>query len=1367
MKQYIVQYMTKYLNIQHFQHFNKTDDDFTKYYDNTIIHPELSQLYDYPYCIVIAEPGYGKTRLLKEVVLRASKHNKKAFFIDSKKVGDDIVSAIKKCKSIESNIDENSLQKQSAFSNTDEHSIDENTIICLDALDELPFSKLFGFLEMVEMFIQENPNVQLFLSCRIHHIQKIDFDLQTLPFEYIELSKFGHYQISTYLENNLKNYKEIDQKIQDHGLNEFLSIPRYLYYFVELIRDKNVDSVLKLTRIELFENFIYRKLDKERGGTIPHSQYDVIKRVLEKIAFLMKMYQVSQLSKDELLTVFEHIDSSLGHILFRDDLLTILYDKSVLKDNLDSIEFENKEFLDFLAAKELLRFEHIEQIFFDLVFEPYLMEVYADWFYVMPFMFEQHEQLLSQFVDYLDKNRHKILRDEYFEVLASIEPKLIKPEIRERIFHLIFDYYTDHNKWFLSIGHYTLSKNLVAFGSSELVHKKTILSVDDTKEDEQLYVARINAVEIIAAKFLEFNNEQKEFWKNKFSEWLNLKPYDKYQSLHSHISSVASVFAKDDFDWIKKHRFIFEEGTEVQNEYARSCFKIAAEDLFSIDVYFEAHDFIHKNTHKTDTIYDDSIRYIGRLKTSDAIAYSLKKLMEGDDKKYLHRFLYQSDLGRSDEFLQSFLKHVADAINDEIIQLLKEMILILMNESWHTGIHKIPLLIEEILYMLIKHDMNYVEEIIQYLYSLYQNETIYYHQAEFFIIDHLAKYFSKKNFQFIYKQLRCFDDEKHSFIDFAYRLYIDKTLNNKVAELIFQKHKSDIQQIESERQKYLDGLGKKSKPKKNICQEWEYKIEPEPGKFRTDLFRFYLQEKTNLTNCPNYEINRRKTIEWAKIVLENNDPLKNGKVEQTSESSHTVWQIPWFNDCIELLLNDDESISQTAIDNTFRYLPFNINGDYVNTLKLAKNPSQEAIKDVIDVYSGKREDGLATYHPQNLIEAYKHLRIKEAELLLLSMVENTGIADFIKIEILDVLPNEILTKTKIEELLKREQDTKKISEKLLAILVQKHNDEDALKRVIKCIKITAKKARVKNDDGSLWSTDLEFIHHPLAFVLMNYDKYRIDIDEEFLLLAVELRNKNKKTNAYFLEEIVFGHMKFLRNNNSLEPLHLMENFLQKNHKKTELHWFEYKFIELKSYYLEKMAKPPHIMNVLKKYQSLQEKEYMVVSSPIHLLEIIKDIIDKDLKSWIENEGAYKYIDELAKKKANRNAEDFIQKTIKSQIELALIKRGFRPSELRIKREEQTLDDKRIDFTVSYGLVGQILIELKLDSNVEAKSTHKKGQEYTEKLHQYIKGSNSDFGIFLIFNVDSARMVFDMQIQKLIEHYSSEELISVMGINCRV
>ena len=63
-----------------------------------------------------------------------------------------------------------------------------------------------------------------------------------------------------------------------------------------------------------------RKLDKERDKGIPKSQYDVIKRVLEKISIVMKIYQVSQISKDELFTIFEDIDSNFSQIVFRDDL---------------------------------------------------------------------------------------------------------------------------------------------------------------------------------------------------------------------------------------------------------------------------------------------------------------------------------------------------------------------------------------------------------------------------------------------------------------------------------------------------------------------------------------------------------------------------------------------------------------------------------------------------------------------------------------------------------------------------------------------------------------------------------------------------------------------------------------------------------------------------------------------------------------------------------------------------------------------------------------------------------------------------------------------------------------------------------------
>ena len=69
---------------------------------------------------------------------------------------------------------EEDLLKQSKFSNTDDMSLDENTLICIDALDELPFEKLYAFMEMIESFIHQNPLTKLFVSCRTHHLKKMD-----------------------------------------------------------------------------------------------------------------------------------------------------------------------------------------------------------------------------------------------------------------------------------------------------------------------------------------------------------------------------------------------------------------------------------------------------------------------------------------------------------------------------------------------------------------------------------------------------------------------------------------------------------------------------------------------------------------------------------------------------------------------------------------------------------------------------------------------------------------------------------------------------------------------------------------------------------------------------------------------------------------------------------------------------------------------------------------------------------------------------------------------------------------------------------------------------------------------------------------
>ena len=188
--------------------------------------------------MVVAEPGYGKTRLLKEIIVQSEK-NHQAFFIDAKKIKQSsIEESFQKCKKIElSNISEEELQKLTAFKNTEDNFVNEGkTIICIDALDEVAVSDLYELLERIEEFIDKNKDIKIFLSCRTHHLKKVSFNLDSLDFKFVTLKPFNGNQIEKFLENKLGKVIDIDslyKKSKISNLFDFISIPRYLYYFAE------------------------------------------------------------------------------------------------------------------------------------------------------------------------------------------------------------------------------------------------------------------------------------------------------------------------------------------------------------------------------------------------------------------------------------------------------------------------------------------------------------------------------------------------------------------------------------------------------------------------------------------------------------------------------------------------------------------------------------------------------------------------------------------------------------------------------------------------------------------------------------------------------------------------------------------------------------------------------------------------------------------------------------------------------------------------------------------------------------------------------------------------------------------------------
>ena len=680
-------------------------------------------------------------------------------------------------------------------------------------------------------------------------------------------------------------------------------------------------------------------------------------------------------------------------------------------------------------------------------------------------------------------------------------------------------------------------------------------------------------------------------------------------------------------------------------------------------------------------------------------------------------------------------------------------------------------LFQQIFKILIEKETNFLSLFIDELYTLYENKKLHYFDFEDIMALELSKYLNNKNFDEIYKKLITLKFEKRNIDDLLIsRVIFNEKLDKKVKKKIEQIYKKELESIEVNREKFKKKNERDLKNKQlGLFRQWEHKLEPEPKKFVTDLFEFYIKNKEALEKYEKFEENRTKTILWAKKVIKNNNPL-NGKVEKSGNSS-TVFGILFYKDVIELLSKENIEFTtdeQNLIDNVFRYLPFDINSDYESTLKLAKKPSPQAIQDILDVYAGKkRKDNLDIYHPQNFLEIYKQTNIKEAEPILLKMLENSEIDEYIRKEIIQVLPKEILTQDIIVKYIKQNGESDILYEKLLINLIKKFNDKESIRKTFEIVTKKGKETNIPEYQTNLFGSALDLEHgysNELALELtqINYD---IEEDKKLLEIALDLRNKGKHVNGYFFEEIVFRHIKYLNHKKTFEPLIEIEKFLQEKSSHKNLYSFEYRFKELKQIYLDNLSKPKHIMEAIKAYKKSKKSEYITVNSSLHLLEIVKDSISNEIRNWIEVEGAYKHIGELAKKDTNTNAEDFIQKTIKTQIELGLVKKGLRHTDIKIKREEQTLDDKRADFTINYGFIGQVLLELKLSHNSESKPTRKDGKDYKEKLIKYIGATNSDYGLFIIFNTKENKIVFERQIKALVKFYEDNKNIFVLGINC--
>jgi hypothetical protein len=224
-----------------------------------------------------------------------------------------------------------------------------------------------------------------------------------------------------------------------------IQIPRYLFLLGEFLT-KDQSDLKSITRNQLFEYFIYSKLDLEAQRA--NSNKDAItKRLLEKLALTMEAYQTNSILKDEVMTFFDHVESDLKVIALAQIDLQEFFDKSLLKDNHDAVEFDNTEFQEYLAAKEITRFSDPRRAAFTFAVEHNINDLHPSWFNTLTFLVDMQPDLLEQLVEFSGMRGTKIVDEQFFNFLSRINPANVPPGVKSALFKDLVEYHQRHLQW--------------------------------------------------------------------------------------------------------------------------------------------------------------------------------------------------------------------------------------------------------------------------------------------------------------------------------------------------------------------------------------------------------------------------------------------------------------------------------------------------------------------------------------------------------------------------------------------------------------------------------------------------------------------------------------------------------------------------------------------------------------------------------------------------------------------------------------------------------------------------------------------------------------------------------------------------------
>ena len=450
-------------------------------------------------------------------------------------------------------------------------------------------------------------------------------------------------------------------------------------------------------------------------------------------------------------------------------------------------------------------------------------------------------------------------------------------------------------------------------------------------------------------------------------------------------------------------------------------------------------------------------------------------------------------------------------------------------------------------------------------------------------------------------------------------------------------------------------------------------------------------------------------------------------------ATNITWHIwtPFFAHCMRLALLLEVDISkyrQKIID----FIPFAQYEDIEAILGLIKNVKPEEARRVAIIY--KSSPDLRRFRPESFVEFLKQHKLKQYVPIIKEFIEEETISISCRGEALRVAESLNPNKSSLERIFNQHRKDKKesfqVAEIANELLIEKYKDQEAIKWRFTQLRERISQYEEFTDIRSVSYLGSELDDKKFAAPVMKLeDVSYMDQFLDLLDFSFKKVTENKWYWSYvqYLWEIVVQYFENLKDARSYEPIKQLENFLQDRSSSDYSNWFKDKLKKLKRSYANYIGKPASINGAIEAFNEVKSRQYLAIATPEDLCDAVVKVIDEGLKNWIENEGGGKIL--IGKR------EPETQPVLQIALEKELLKRGF---DFKITREPQLLDNKRVDYLINYGFIGQILLELKLSDHPDLRGRNLESKDSFKRLQQYMKGFSVKYGIMVIIDNDGMK-----------------------------